>query len=52
MNQTTYDKIQKWRKRYEKLPNGWPVCAMIGDNYKVLEPKKSKRREILRGYYV
>ena len=47
MNQTTYGKIQKWVKKYENMPNGWPVCAMIGDNYKALEPKRKKCRQIL-----
>ena len=48
MNQTTYNKIQKWRKRYERMPNGWPVCALIGDNYRVLaEPKRKKRQQMI-----
>jgi len=45
MNKTTMKRIQEYRKKLEKMPNGWPLCAMIGSDYQAMQPKSKKRQQ-------
>ena len=35
-------RIQKWREEYEKSPNGWPVCSLVGIEYMDKSQKRKK----------
>jgi hypothetical protein len=47
MNKPMMKKIQEYRKKLEKMPNGWPLCAMIGSDYQQMTPKRKKRQQMI-----
>ena len=41
----TWTRIKKYREELEKVPNGWPLSAMVGSEYLVHNTYK-KRKEL------
>ena len=41
----TWTLIQKWKEKYQKGPNGWPLCSLIGIEYmdRTRNGKRSKK---------